>query len=124
LCLSSGRCRFQRPRDASSSLGNRGIYLLEPQNIDPEQQNFLNRKTFETGQVVPQSGVYSVVHAEHRLPHEVTLLRADTFPPCSKCGVHVKFKLLRSVSVESFQVVLNSLPEVTSIEDIDIEKVG
>jgi hypothetical protein len=82
----------------------------------------LNRKSFKTGEVVPQSGIYRVIHSEHRLPHEVTLLRAASFPPCSKCGINVKFKLLRGVTVESFKVVLNSLPEVATSEEI--EKVG
>ena len=84
----------------------------------------MNRRTFKTGDVVPQSGIYSVVHDEHRLPHEVTLLRADSFPPCSKCGVLVTFKLVRGVTVESFKVVLNSLPELPAIGDVDIENVG
>ena len=82
-------------------------------------------RTFKTGQIVPQSGVYQVVHNEHRLPHEVTLLRADNFPPCSKCGVQVKFKLLRAVTVDSFKVVLNSLPEVASLDDLEnFERTG
>jgi len=83
----------------------------------------LTRKTFKTGQSVPQSGIYRVTHSDHRLPHEVTLLRAQDFPPCSKCGVKVRFKLLRGVTVASFQIVLNSLPEVASeiaaMEDLD-----
>jgi hypothetical protein len=113
------------PRDASTSVGNRGIHPVHRTNADPEQQVSLNRKTFKTGQIVPQSGIYGVVHLEHRLPHEVTLLCADTFPPCSKCGVNVKFKLLRGVTVDSFKIVLNSLPEVTTIEDKeDIEAAG
>ena len=74
----------------------------------------MTRKTFKTGQSVPQSGIYRVTHSDHRLPHEVTLLRLQEFPPCSKCGVEVKFKLLRGVTVDSFQIVLNSLPEVAS----------
>jgi len=103
----------------------RGIHLVERQSANPEkQQDSLNR-TFKTGQIVPQSGVYQVVHNEHRLPHEVTLLRADNFPPCSKCGVQVKFKLLRAVTVDSFKVVLNSLPEVASLDDLEnFERTG
>jgi hypothetical protein len=94
------------------------IHLVDRKSANPEkQQDPLNRKTFKTGQIVPQSGIYQVVHSEHRLPHEVTLLRADTFPPCSKCGVLVKFKLLRAVTADSFKIVLNSLPEVASLDD-------
>jgi hypothetical protein len=95
------------------------------ENGNPEQQVLLKRKTFETGQVVPQSGIYSVTHAEHRLPHEVTLLRADTFPPCAKCGVQVRFALLRGVTPDSFKVVLNRLPEVAAMGDAeDLENAG
>ena len=107
-----------------TSLGDRGIHFVDRKNVDPEKQEILTRRSFKTGQVVPQSGIYSVVHAEHRLPHEVTLLRADSFPPCSKCGVNVKFKLLRGVTVDAFKVVLNSLPEVPSVDEIDTEKAG
>lgn len=85
----------------------------------------MKRKSFKTGQIVPQSGIYSVTHAEHRLPHEVTLLQADAFPPCSRCGVRVRFELLRGVRVQSFKVVLNSLPEITTAEpSLDIEEAG
>src|SRR5713101_2146439 len=105
----------------------RAIHLVDGQSGNPEkkQQDALKGKTFKTGQVVPQSGIYHVTHSEHRLPHEVTMLRAATFPPCSKCGNDVQFKLLRGVTADSFRVVLNSLPEVTSIVDMeDLEKAG
>jgi hypothetical protein len=65
-------------------------------------------ETYKTGQVVPHSGIYQVRHAEHRLPHELTLLRANAFPPCSKCGNNVTFKLLRAVTVDRFAVTLPS----------------
>jgi len=103
----------------------RGIHLVDRQSANPEQQDALKRKTFKTGQVVPLSGIYRVTHSEHRLPHEVTMLRAATFPPCSKCGNNVQFKLLRGVTVDSFSVVLYGLPEVTSIAEMeDLEKAG
>lgn len=98
-----------------TSLGKRGIHLVEEKSENPEhQQDDLTRKTFKTGQTVPQSGIYRVTHADHRLPHEVTLLRAQEFPPCSKCGIEVRFKLIRAVTVDSFKIVLNSLPEIVS----------
>jgi len=94
----------------------RGIHLVERQLENPEKnpQVDLKRKTFKTGEIVPQSGIYRVTHAEHRLPHEVTMLRSHEFPPCEKCGIRVRFKLLRGVSLDSFQIVLNSLPELVS----------
>ena len=92
----------------------RGIHPLARQSANPEksQQGALKRQAFHSGDTVPHSGVYRVAHSEHRLPHEVTLLRTAAFPPCSKCGTDVTFKLLRPVTVESFRVVLNSLPEI------------
>jgi hypothetical protein len=63
---------------------------------------------------VPTTGIYKVVHAEHRLPHEVILIGGDSFPRCSKCDVLVRFELLRAARAE-FQyhpVHLYELPEL------------
>ena len=88
-------------------------------------------ETYKTGEVVPHSGIYQVNHNEHRLPHEVTLLRANSFPSCAKCGNNVTYKLLRAVTVDRFSVVLNSIPELTdsqvmaaSAGEDDTEKTG
>jgi hypothetical protein len=53
-------------------------------------------KIFRTGQAIPQSGIYSVQHGRHRVPHEVTLLRGQIFPRCAKCPDAVLFELLRA----------------------------
>jgi hypothetical protein len=91
-----------------------GIHLVESKSNDPETllQEAM-AETYKTGQTVPHSGIYRVSHSEHRLPHEVTLLRANTFPPCSKCGNNVLFNLLRGVTVDRFSIVLNAIPEMT-----------
>jgi hypothetical protein len=98
----------------------RGIHLVKRQSADPEknQQGALKPQAFHSGDIVPKSGVYRVAHAQHRLPHEVTLLHAANFPPCSNCGNKVTFQLLRPVTVDSFKVVLNSLPEIESTSAI------
>jgi hypothetical protein len=49
---------------------------------------------FKTGETVPESGIYRVTHAEHRLPHEVTLLKGAQFPRCSKCKEAVTFRVV------------------------------
>jgi len=54
--------------------------------------------TFRTDEVIPQSGIYKVIHQRHRLPHEVTLLRDERFPKCARCQDEVTFMLLRAVS--------------------------
>ncbi len=49
---------------------------------------------FHTGQEVRESGIYRVIHLEHRLPHEVTLLKGAQFPRCSKCKTAVRFEAI------------------------------
>jgi hypothetical protein len=71
---------------------------------------------FKTGEQIPYSGIYKVIHRQHRLPHQVTLLRGETFPRCAKCGDLVAFILVQAVSLEdglsSFRVRLYVLPEL------------
>jgi hypothetical protein len=49
----------------------------------------------ETGQEVPSSGIYRVVHAEHKLPTEVMLIAGNRFPRCGKCANAVRFELVK-----------------------------
>jgi hypothetical protein len=66
-----------------------------------------------TGCSVPTSGIYRVVHPQHRLPSEVTLLTNQSFPRCSKCAEPVDFELVRSApDIGGFKVMLYELPEV------------
>ncbi len=52
---------------------------------------------YNTGQVVPESGVYRVSHADHRLPHAVTICKDEIFPRCAKCADLVTFELIRAL---------------------------
>lgn len=67
-----------------------------------------------TGLEIQQTGIYRVHHDKHRLPHEVTLLKGESFPRCSQCGSVVEFELLRAApgidGVGGFRVVLYELP--------------
>lgn len=110
----------------------RGIHLVKQESNDPETllQEAM-AETYKTGEVVPHSGIYRVSHNEHRLPHEVTLLRANSFPPCAKCGNTVRYKLLRAVTVDRFSITLNAIPELTDSQvmaanagEDDSEKAG
>jgi hypothetical protein len=78
---------------------------------------------YKTGKRIPQSGIYEVTHGEHRLPHEVTLISGEIFPPCSKCANAVRFKLLRPVTVDWGKIVLNEIPTLLDpeqkVEEID-----
>jgi hypothetical protein len=79
-------------------------------------------ESFKTGAVIVHSGIYRVVHAAHRVPHEVTLLKGETFPKCQKCHEAVTFTLLRALNYQtvvqddSWRITLYELPV---IEDDD-----
>lgn len=50
-------------------------------------------KEHKSGESVPESGIYSVVHdSNHHDPHDVTCVKYEHFPPC-KCGKGAAFKL-------------------------------
>jgi len=75
-----------------------------------------------TGCSVPESGIYSVVHSQHHLPKEITLIRAQAFPRCSKCSDPVYFDLVRSapsldVRPHGFRTTLYEIPEITEQQD-------
>ena len=53
-------------------------------------------KEFKPGEVVPESGLYFVRHLEHRDEHEVTLIAAEQFPPCSLCLESVRFRISKA----------------------------
>ncbi|SRR6266849_4059002 len=53
----------------------------------------LGRTGYQTGEIVPETGIYLVVHSAHRLPHEVVVLEGHRFPKCQKCGDAVLFEL-------------------------------
>jgi len=61
-------------------------------------EKMVKRPRFRTDEVVAQSGIYRVRHRKHRLPHEVTLLKDEQFPRCSKCRNAVVFELVRDVT--------------------------
>ena len=82
---------------------------------------------YRTGLKIPSSGIYVVRHKQHRLPHEVTLLKGETFPPCAKCRNAVQFELLIGVADPAlfpFRVVLNQIPEVEVGETADAAAAG
>ena len=75
-----------------------------------------------TGCSVPDSGIYRVLHSQHRLPRAVTLIRNQSFPRCSKCSEPVYFELKRSAPAagsnpHGFNVTLYELPEIAEQKD-------
>lgn len=84
------------------------------------------RPTCRTDEAVPQSGIYRVSHRKHRLPHEVTLLKDQQFPRCSKCRNAVVFELVRAVtftdeSLKQYpQIRLYELPVIEDEQKIAV----
>ena len=70
-----------------------------------------------TDDPVPENGFYRVLHSQHRLPKEVTLISGQLFPRCSKCAEPVHFELIRATRLlgmngSGFRVALYELPEL------------
>jgi len=56
---------------------------------------------FQPGEVVPESGVYTVLHDGHRERHSATIFKGGRFPRCARCGTAVRFVLARSAALIS-----------------------
>lgn len=85
--------------------------LIRPSS--PDEFRFDRAMSFRTGQKVPESGIYRVIHSGHRLPHEVTLLKDQQFPRCSKCSDSVEFQVVAlapSMGDRRGRIVLYELP--------------
>jgi hypothetical protein len=75
------------------------------------------RKKYRPGDVVPQSGIYRVVHDSHRLMHEATLVEGQRFPICRRCQRNVRFELRRPVKnptqiTSGYHAILEDYPDV------------
>src|ERR671923_576451 len=85
-----------------------------PQSSEKLRNDNLRLIRYRTGLKIRQTGIYTVFHAEHRLPHEVTLLKGEIFPRCSQCGTSVEFELVKAApdinGSGGFRVVLYELP--------------
>src|SRR5690242_4696230 len=49
--------------------------------------------TYQTGDIVLETGIYRVVHSRHRLSHELIIRKNERFPRCAKCNDAVLFEL-------------------------------
>jgi len=56
----------------------------------------MSDELFQPADRIRESGVYQVLHYRHRLYHDVTLVRGQSFPICSECGNNVRFRVVRS----------------------------
>lgn len=88
------------------------LYLVSSSAASSQAED----RVFKTGNQVESSGIYNVIHLEHRLSQEITLTTGQVFPRCQKCDVPVRFVLLRGApgleSAGAFRVSLYELPEL------------
>jgi hypothetical protein len=96
-------------------MGNR---KPRPYLVDSSASTELGRTRYESGALVPQTGIYMVVHSAHRLPHEVVALEGHRFPKCQKCGDAVLFELLHEAA-DLFRHTNDFVYELPEIEDED-----
>jgi hypothetical protein len=72
---------------------------------------------WKTGDFVPDTALYKVVHSGHSLPSEVTLRKGQRFPRCEACDEPVAFRLRRSLPDSNassvFRIELYQLPVQT-----------
>jgi hypothetical protein len=71
---------------------------------------------YETGAVIPVTGIYRVVHSAHRLPHEALIIQGQRFPKCQKCEDVVRFELIHSAG-DLFSHITYSISEIPVIEE-------
>ena len=57
------------------------------------------RQSYKSGELAEQSGVYNVLHEEHRNQHLATVFKGQRFPACARCGDRVRFVLIRPAAV-------------------------
>jgi hypothetical protein len=53
-------------------------------------------RPYYTGEAVPESGVYEVVHAEGFRERSVTFVKGQLLPGCEICGQDVSYRLVRA----------------------------
>jgi len=75
--------------------GHRGV-KMKP---SPESCEGRMAQDFKPGQKVPSSGVYRVLHKDHRDEHDATLREGELFPTCTVCANGVRFRLVQSANL-------------------------
>ena len=64
------------------------------------------------GDRAPSSGVYRVIHVQHRKSHRVIMIRGDDLPPCRFCKQEVTFQLVETSEYIAHDLDFAGLPIV------------
>lgn len=75
--------------------GHRGVRIMP----SPESSEEWMAQEFKPGEMVPSSGVYRVLHKDHRDEHDATLREGEQFPSCTVCDEDVRFRLVQSAKL-------------------------
>ena len=106
----------QRRRAGHPSLLSMGVLRKRPFLVRSLPGDAVPEGRFTTGCIAPETGIYRVVHAGHRLPHEVIILRGQVFPKCSKCSGSVLFELAHAAP-DLFQSGICRIYELPELEE-------
>jgi hypothetical protein len=102
-----------------SASRNHGIHLVRTKPANNRARAKVQATVYSAADVVPETAIYTVVHADHPLPLAVTLRRGASFPACSACDAPVEFRYLRAAARDDaarFHVVLHALPVLDEAE--------
>ena len=88
-----------QPRTVSVPVPRRARLEDRPDRLSgpgPRRSNH-DRVFFAAGQIIPESGIYEVLHEQdHRPRHESVLVKGDRFPFCESCNERVRFRVVRT----------------------------
>jgi hypothetical protein len=55
---------------------------------------------FLSGEEVPASGQYWVIHLQHRLPHKAILTAGERFPACKQCDTNILYEYASALLID------------------------
>ncbi len=58
----------------------------------------MGEELYRPGEDVPRSGVYLVLHQQHRPAHEALIVSGQPFPRCRICREQVRYRVLRGAA--------------------------
>lgn len=65
--------------------------------MSDHKRHLFEVKGLAPGETIAMTGVYRVVHAEHRADHEVVAITGDILPGCRVCLGEVRFYMERPI---------------------------
>jgi hypothetical protein len=78
-------------------------------------------QAFQTNDLVPASGTYEILHAQHLLAKQVALFKSERFPKCSRCDFPVIFLLQHAVRALDYMNHLDVRVPLLELQPIALE---